>query len=120
MGDAAADEGPDPRLGWFERRINAGVTPELLCARAVLAAGACGRAEIVSCSHSPTHVDTGIKVKSDKVDKFMKGDPMGLFCTPPFPNVSCCYACAGATIPARFGADSLICVLCLFPLSTAT
>ena len=49
-GDPVQD-GPDPRLGWFERRINAGLP----------------------------------KVKPDKLDKFMKGDPMRMF-----PNLSPC------------------------------
>ena len=41
---AEAEDGPDPRLGWFERRVAAGLP----------------------------------KVKPDKLDKFMKGDPLGL------------------------------------------
>jgi hypothetical protein len=43
------DQGPDPRLGWFERRVAAALP----------------------------------KVKQDKLDKFMKGDPFGLFTLSP-------------------------------------
>ena len=65
----------DPRLGWFEKKINAGAGAHA-CAYATCLAG-------TGCGVLTQSSDAGIRVKPDKLDKFMKGDPMSVCPFPP-------------------------------------
>jgi hypothetical protein len=70
----------DPRLGWFEKKINAGAGAHA-CAYATCLAG-------TGCGVLTQSSDAGIRVKPDKLDKFMKGDPMSV--CPCRPALSAC------------------------------